>query len=102
MKKIIFVSALISGLMFTQFANAQSMSRTHFNQEQRIRQGVRRGDLTRAEAIRLQRQQAKIQAMKRMAMADGRITFRERQMIAMAERNANRNIYIDRHNRFER
>lgn len=69
------------------------------NQHKRIQNGVRTGQLTRGEAARLRGQQAKVRHYKTMAMADGRVTPRERMVINRAQKNASRNIYRQKHDR---
>jgi hypothetical protein len=102
MKKIIFVSSLLSALFISQFADAQAGNRNinnrQLNQQARIQAGIQHGDLTRREATRLRMQQAQIRGMKRMAAADGIITPKERHMIARAQQRASNNIYQDRNN----
>lgn len=98
MKKLIFAAAFVSALIVTDMANAQGHA-TNRNQKVRIEQGVRHGQLTRNEARQLKIKQQKINAMKRMAMADGVITKRERMMIRKAEQQVNVAIYNQKHDR---
>lgn len=83
------IKAFILGA-FAFFAfNNMTQAQTHtpnvkdrqINQQKRIHQGVRSGELTRGEAVRLQKQQANIQQTKRAAKADGVVTKRERAQI---------------------
>ena len=84
--------------MVTEFANAQGRINNH-KQKVRIENGVRHGQITRNEARQLKQQQQRIKAMKKMAMADGVITARERMMIRNAEKRANVAIYYQKHDR---
>lgn len=68
------------------------------NQHTRIQHGVHNGQLTRHESRALRLQQAKIRHYKHMAMVDGRISPRERQLLHHEQRKANRNIYRSKHN----
>jgi hypothetical protein len=79
-------------------ANAQSR---YIQREQhyRIQQGVRHGQLTRNEARQLKMQQRNIKRMKRIAMANGYVSPIEKARIRNAERRAERNIYIQKHDR---
>lgn len=66
-------------------------------QARRIAQGLARGQLTRAEARRLQRQQQQIQRFEGHAKADGVVTPRERaalrQMLATADLDIRRQLH---------
>jgi len=98
MKKLIFLASFVSALMVTEFANAQARLNNH-NQQVRIQQGVRHGQLTPREAQHLRAQQQRIKAMKRVAKADGRVTPRERMMIRNAEKRSSVAIYNQKHDR---
>lgn len=80
--------------------NAQStpgIKKEQCEQQARIQQGVRSGELTRKEAARLEMQQAKINHHKRLAKADGVVTIQERAMIKHEQRRADRSIAIQKH-----
>jgi hypothetical protein len=98
MKKLIFLASFVSVLFVADFAQAQGRFNNN-NQQVRIQQGVRHGQLTRPETRQLMAQQQRINAMKRMAMADGRVTARERMMIRKAEQRANISIYNQKNDR---
>jgi uncharacterized membrane protein YebE (DUF533 family) len=98
MKKVIFVAALMSAFLVTEVASAQGRLNNR-NQKVRIEQGVHKGQLTRNEARQLRAKQQRIQAMKRMAKADGVITARERIMIRRAEQNNSVAIYNQKHDK---
>lgn len=98
MKKLVFFASLVSLLMVGTYAEAQSRYNNP-KQQVRIQNGVRHGQLTKHEAHQLRSQQRQIKTMKRMAMADGIVTPRERMMIRKAERRANVNIYHQKHDR---
>jgi hypothetical protein len=67
------------------------------NQEQRIEQGIRSGQLTAGEAARLERGQARIERMERRALADGRMDPRTRRRIMHAQDVQSRHIYREKH-----
>jgi uncharacterized membrane protein YebE (DUF533 family) len=98
MKKVIFVAALMSAFLVTEVASAQGRLNNR-NQKVRIEQGVRHGKLTPKETRQLRAQQQRIQAMKRMAKADGVITARERMMIRQAEQRSSVAIYNQKHDK---
>jgi hypothetical protein len=102
MKRIVFAAALI-GAMFTAMVteahpHAYNVNKRQHQQKARIHHGVRTGEVTRHEAMRLHAQQRHIQHTKRVAMADGRISPRERQLIQREQNHANRSIYRAKHN----
>lgn len=105
MKKILF--AALALLLSAGFAQAQSLHRHDYHknaraiqkqQQKRIAQGVRSGQLTPREAARLEHQQARIRYQKRMARADARVTPREYARIKKHQRMASRQIYMKKHN----
>jgi uncharacterized membrane protein YebE (DUF533 family) len=67
------------------------------HQEERIQRGVARGQLTREEAYRLERQQEHIRHEARRARADGWIDPYERARIERMQDRANRNISREKH-----
>ena len=67
------------------------------NQEQRIEQGVRSGELTRGEYFRLETEQARIRQLERQAKADGYVSPAERARLRQAQDDASRHIYHEKH-----
>jgi len=68
------------------------------NQNARIKQGVRTGEITKCELKRLKKEQARIHAARRHAAADGCISRRERQHLQRMRDRAGRHIYFAKHN----
>jgi hypothetical protein len=91
--------ALVLGLSAVSFAGING--RQH-REHQRIRQGIRSGELTRFEARRLGAQQARIRAYERYARRDGEISRRERAHLDRGMDRASRNIYRQKHDRQDR
>ena len=72
-------------------------------QQGRIRQGVRSGELTRREAARLAAEQARIQVRETYARhSGGEFTARERARIERAQNRASRDIYRQKHDAQDR
>ena len=69
------------------------------NQQQRIDQGIRSGQLTQKEAARLEKGQAHVEKMEDRAKADGKVTARERERIQHAQNVQSRKIYREKHDR---
>ncbi|MGG9970963.1 hypothetical protein ACQ33O_04135 [Ferruginibacter sp. SUN002] len=96
-KLILATVAFLSVATFS--ANAQSPTGS---QHQRITQGVKSGELTKAEAKKLRHDQRKIRKEKKVAKADGVITPAERKDIRKDKRHANRDIFRKKHNKRDR
>ena len=69
------------------------------NQEKRIDQGVKSGELTKGEAAKLDVQQAKIQNDKVKAKSDGKVTKKERMKLKKEQNHASRTIARKKHNK---
>jgi hypothetical protein len=97
----LFAAALMSGTMFAQEATPKINER-QVDQQKRIRQGVRSGELTRKEARHLEAGEAKIQHDKKMAKADGKVTKAERNKLRHEQNHESKAIYNKKHNRHHR
>lgn len=69
------------------------------NQQQRIDQGVKSGELTGKEAARMEKGQDRIQTMEDKAKADGKVTPKERERLQQAQNNESRKIANQKHDR---
>ncbi len=69
------------------------------NQEKRIEQGEKSGQLTPREAGRLERQQTKIKQDEERMKSDGKLTKQERNKLNREQNRASRNIYKEKHDR---
>lgn len=67
-------------------------------QHQRIARGVRRGELSRGEAMALRRGQAHVAQLRRQAMRDGHMSAAERARIARAQDRLSGRIWHLKHN----
>lgn len=65
----------------------------------RINKGTQRGQLTSKERNRLTNQESTIDSERRQAMADGKMTKRERTDIRHDQNRLNHDIYNKRHNK---
>ena len=99
MKKILAV-AMHAALSLPAFAQntTPGIDQRQDNQERRIEQGVRSGQLTPRETARLERGQARIRQMERQALADGHVSRRERAAIDQAQERQNQLIAQLKHN----
>jgi hypothetical protein len=74
------------------------IDRREVRQHERIHQGVRSGELTRGEAMRLRAGQRHVNRMEWRAKSDGVVTFRERARIGHVQNRQSRAIYRFKHN----
>lgn len=105
MKRLVSIALLAAFVMSISIvASAQSpyINRRERNEQRRIHQGIRSGELTRREAARLRSQQARIRVAERYAKADGRFTRRERARINHRLNRASRNIHHQKHDSQDR
>ena len=102
MKIKILGGLLVAALAISSVAQAQTrtpvINRRQHNQERRINQGVRSGELTRNETRNLRNDERHISRDRRMAKADGRVTPNERRHLRHDENRTSRAIYRDKHN----
>jgi hypothetical protein len=71
-------------------------------QQHRIGRGVRSGELTRRETVRLERGERRIRRNEREAREDGHVTARERAGLQRELNHESRRIYRAKHNRRDR
>ena len=102
MKSKIFAALAIIMAVSIGSTDAQIRQRAK-NQHQRIKQGVRSGELTKAEAVNLRKDQKEIrQEVKEAKTDDGKITKDERKEIKQDQRQESRKIFRKKHNKRDR
>ncbi|HMG36597.1 MAG TPA: hypothetical protein VKM94_21850 [Blastocatellia bacterium] len=100
MKKLFGILLLVLVTLATgsvSLAGTKWINRREHNQQVRIREGIRDGELTRREAERLEAQQARIRVDERFARADGHLSYRERRRLDRELDRASRDIYRQKH-----
>jgi hypothetical protein len=75
------------------------INKRQVRQKERIKEGVKSGQLTKGEAKYLKQEQKEIRASKRAAKADGRVSNGERKMIKAEQNKASSDIYNLKHNK---
>jgi hypothetical protein len=97
-KLILSAAVLIAFCVPPSFA--QTIHRRKVNQQDRIAQGVKSGQLTPGESTRLEHQQKSINHEERnMRKADdGHLTAADRRQLNRRQNRASRNIYAKKHN----
>ena len=98
---VVFLLCSISAKIYAQ-DKTPIVDQREKNQQERIKEGVKTGELTPAETRRLEMQQGKIKADEMNAKADGKVTGAERRHLKREQNRASRNIYRKKHNLRER
>jgi len=91
------IPCLLSGQQTADSVKTPVVRRRQVNQQKRIHQGVKSGELTGPETRKLEREQAKIQRSKVRARSDGEVTPQERLRLQHKQNKASRNIYRQKH-----
>ena len=105
MKKISVAATLVLvmvSFVWIDAAFAGRVKNRQVKQQKRIHQGIRSGELTKGEVIRLEKQQKHIQKSKRRAWSDGKLTPKERIRLEHKQDRASRRIYKAKHNENDR
>ena len=101
------LSYTLAGLIVLSFgtvavaasADTPNIDKRQINQEKRIQDGVKSGQLTPEEAAKLEKQQQRIQKTEDAAKADGKVTAQERKRLHKMQDNADNAIYRKKHNK---
>ena len=105
-KKIAIAAAAlvsVSGVLAsTASAGTPGLDQRQQNQAQRIRQGVRSGELTRHETRRLVQGQRELRRDERAAKADGVVTAKERAELHREANQQSRRIHRQKHDAQDR
>ena len=101
MKRKILVATAIVMAMGIGSASAQIRKREK-NQHARIAQGVRSGELTKAETKNVVSKEKDVRQDVKAAKSDGVVTNAERKEIRRDQNKASRTIYRKKHNNRER
>ena len=92
------LSAMDSGYLLAQ-DKTPIINKKEVKQNNRIKEGIKSGQLTKGEAKYLHQEQKEIRNSKRVAKQDGKVTKGERKMIKTEQNQANKDIYRLNHNK---
>ena len=92
-------AAVLAAPAFAQTSSTPRIDQRQANQERRIEQGQKSGQLTQKEGARLEKGQARVQKMENKAAADGKVTRKERARIGKAQDKQSRAIHRERHDK---
>jgi len=97
MKTVIIASLLLAVTSATSFAGTPLIDAREHNQQHRIFEGVKQGDLTFRESQQLLKGQAHIRRLENQAKASGGVSFIERARIHAAQNIQSNRIFLKRH-----
>ena len=102
-KKIpLILVTMVMALIWCTSAWADRLNIRDDRQTQRVRQGIRSGEITRPEVRRLKNEHRHIDRTYRMAMVNGHLNWRERQRLRKMQDHSSRDIYRAKHNNVRR
>jgi hypothetical protein len=97
------VIAALPALAFAQSTPSNTatpgIDKRQAEQQKRIDQGVKSGELTKREAAKLEKGQAKVQRMEDKAKADGVVTAKERKQIQHEQDKQSKRIAHEKHDK---
>src|SRR5256714_9804017 len=93
LKLTAIAAALFCGSAFAQTGTVQR----DVNQQERIEQGLKSGQLTTREASRLEREEAKVERDQARALRDGTLSPAEQARLAREQNKVSRDIYREKH-----
>jgi len=96
------IAALAAAFVLPAFAQTTSTPRAdqrQANQERRIQEGVKSGQLNEREAARLEKGQARVQKAEDKATADGKVTAKERAKIENMQDRQSKRIAREKHDK---
>jgi hypothetical protein len=101
MKNLIFAVIITIILSAPVLAQTQTpvINEKQKTQQERIKQGIKSGELTKKETKKLEAEQKAIQKDKKLAKADGKVTPVEKKTIIKDQNKASKDIYKLKHNK---
>ena len=94
---LVLAVVCFSTFTFAHDTRSPRINKRYHNQQSRINQGVRSGQLTQREAYRLQRQQGHVRRETRRMKRDGNFTAAERRHVTRDQNRLSRRIYRQKH-----
>ncbi len=96
---ILAATSLVSTIAFLNpsAASAGPIHERQVNQQQRIYNGVKQGEISRQEYRNLETREAKIAAQRRVYLRDGNLSHREIARLTNEQNRVSQAIYRDRH-----
>ena len=88
-----------SGVAVAQTTSTPRIDQRQANQQKRIDEGVKSGELNAKEAQRLQKGQQRVQNAETKAMSDGTVTKKEQRKIEHMQDQQSKKIYREKHDK---
>jgi hypothetical protein len=98
---LLFLFGLSGSIVFGQ-TQTPRVDKREANQQERIKEGVKSGELTGKETMKLEKQQRKIRRDEMKAKSDGVVTPGERAKLHREQKRASKNIYKKKHNKADK
>jgi hypothetical protein len=99
LRKLIGAAAVAAVFATPAFAQTTATEvQRNVNQQERIEQGLKSGQLTTREGAKLEGEESRVEKMESRALKDGKLSPEERARIGRAQNQASRDIYRDTHN----
>lgn len=95
---LIIASIAVSSFAFAQTAPVKTAKEIHKLDKKRVKEGVKSGELTKAEVKDIRTDNKDLKADVKDARADGKVTLAEKKKVARDEAKLSRNIYAKKHN----
>jgi hypothetical protein len=89
------VGALLSASVMAQ--NTQDVIQRDVNQEKRIEQGLKSGELNTKEASKLEREESRVDKMESKALSDGKLSNAEKRRIEREQNRVSKDIAREKH-----
>lgn len=102
MKAVVLTAAILLGALLNTANAQQPIKQKAKHERHRIKEGVKSGELTKAEAKNLAKGQKEIRRDVKEAKVDGVVTKTERKEIRQDQRQESRKIYRKKHNKRDR
>ena len=98
----VFAGSMIANTAFAQQITGASIEQRKDNQQQRIAQGVKSGQLTAGETANLEKREASINHEEQaMRQADnGKLTKEDKKLLTQRQNRVSKSIYSKKHNGF--
>lgn len=98
MKNNVLLAALLLTAGVVQAQSTSSTVQRDVNQEKRIEQGLKSGELNTHEAAKLEREESKVNRIQAKALKDGKLTDAEKAKLNAEQNKVNKDIYQAKHN----
>ena|SRR5689334_23534978 len=100
LSRILVGAAIVGASVVSVYAQDKTpvVDQREQNQEKRIDQGIKSGELTKGEAAKLEAEQGKIKVDEAKAKSDGKVTAKERTKLKREQNHASRKIWRKKHN----